>query len=390
MHKQVCHISYNHDAFDDRIYWKELVALKEAGYECTHICVGEEDKEFISAEGIQIIQVKRENNQSNIWLRRLKYLLSQKSPMLNLILAKAIAIKASVYHYHDLQLNALVKPLKKQSWKPVIIYDSHEAYHLLLLEGKKPNILKTLLVKIIALWEIKNAKNCNYIITTDDYTLQYFKRKAPNVPSAIIHNYSYFEIDETKPKSYKYDFIYTGLLNKERGLYEMGELIASLKKDRPAISLLLIGSFEDERIESSFKKFVEKNNLQENLFIHHHVEFSLISKYYTESKIGLGLFHPTPKYITFLPIKLFEYMAFGLPMIFSNQGQAAQIIKDEKSGVLVDVSNSHSILEAAKKLLDDKKLYQEMSVNGKTAVSSRYSWQKEKIKLIKIYESIDQ
>ena len=54
----VCHLSFNHSAFDDRIYWKELLCLQRAGYKAVHICVGKDAADYISAEGIRIISIK--------------------------------------------------------------------------------------------------------------------------------------------------------------------------------------------------------------------------------------------------------------------------------------------------------------------------------------------
>src|SRR5215204_1294449 len=103
MKKRVCHISYNHQPFDDRIYWKELLTLQEAGYEAIHICVGDENRDFITAEGIHTIQVKRVVSTTNIWLMRIRHILFGKNETIKAIFEAAKKLKAAIYHYHDLQ-----------------------------------------------------------------------------------------------------------------------------------------------------------------------------------------------------------------------------------------------------------------------------------------------
>ena len=135
--KLVCHISFNHSPFDDRIYWKELLSLKEAGYETVHIAVGDDDLDFVSEEGIRIIVIKK----VILFKRFTKYPLLSKALQalfirkgtINAIFKVAKSLAASIYHYHDLQINAIAKALKNLPNKPKLIYDAHEAYQLLIV-----------------------------------------------------------------------------------------------------------------------------------------------------------------------------------------------------------------------------------------------------------------
>ena len=109
--KLVCHISFNHSPFDDRIYWKELLSLKEAGYETVHIAVGDHDSDFISEEGVRIIIIKKEVLFKPFakfpFLNKALQALFYKKGTINTILKIAASLNASVYHYHDLQVNAI-------------------------------------------------------------------------------------------------------------------------------------------------------------------------------------------------------------------------------------------------------------------------------------------
>jgi glycosyltransferase involved in cell wall biosynthesis len=89
-----------------------------------------------------------------------------------------------------------------------------------------------------------------------------------------------------------------------------------------------------------------------------------------------------------MPIKLFEYMAFGLPVIFSDQGPSARIIKEANCGLLVNTNNIESVVEAMRALIANKELYFLLSENGKKAVATKYNWEKEKHKLLAIYNQL--
>src|SRR5687767_15622934 len=118
----VCHLSFNHNAYDDRIYWKELMALKDAGYEAVHIAVGGEPADFISEQGIRIIIVKRKTKSNHPLFNRLLQWIWKKDSTAAAVLDKARELRAALYHYHDLQLNAIARQLKELPHQPMVIY----------------------------------------------------------------------------------------------------------------------------------------------------------------------------------------------------------------------------------------------------------------------------
>lgn len=387
----ICHLSFNHGAFDDRIYWKELVSLKKAGYQPVHIAVGTEASDFISKEGIRIIIIRRRKKSKVAWLNRLIQAVVWKGTTLEAIFHVARLVQAAVYHYHDLQLNALTRQLKALPQKPKVIYDAHEAYHLLMLElvPKQPwqQLYHRMFINRAKAWERSAAGFCDHIFVTDPYSLQYFSSVVPKVPVSLLHNYSYFLPDDGVLTP-EYDIIYTGLMNRSRGIILILQAVLLLKKQFSGIKLLLIGPFEQEEFKNTVQTLVRESGLSENVCVHDPVPFSEIQAFYKKSRIGMGIFLPTPKYRTFIPIKLFEYMAFGLPVVFSDHGPSADLIRESRCGLLVDPLNPQAICHAITRLLNDEGLYRQMREAAKSAVAHRFNWDKEKEKLIGVYEGM--
>ena len=395
--KLVCHISFNHSPFDDRIYWKELLSLKEAGYETVHIAVGDHDSDFISEEGVRIIIIKKEILFKPFakfpFLNKALQALFYKKGTINSILEVAASLCASIYHYHDLQINAITKALKNLPHKPKLIYDAHEAYHLLIKEvnSSKPSqlFIKKIASQFIPKWEISKAAHCDYIITTDTYTNKYFEKNLPSIPHIIIYNYSYFLNTHHKATEKKYDFIYSGLLSETRGIKEMVLSIHKCISTSPKIKLLLIGVFNDEAFKEQITTLIKQLNLENNVIVKPSVPFQQMNYYYTISRIGLCLLYETRKYSTAVPIKLFEYMAFELPVIFSNHGPSSKIINEENCGLLVDYRDINAIYSAMQKLLLNNELSKQLGENGKGAVIKKYNWKREKDKLLTVYSSLN-
>lgn len=86
------------------------------------------------------------------------------------------------------------------------------------------------------------------------------------------------------------------------------------------------------------------------------------------------------------PLRLYEYMACGLPIVSTKVGEPAHVLEDG-AGLLVD-SNMESISNGIIKLIEDKKLAEEIGAKGRKLVEGKYNWQKLGESLVTYYESI--
>lgn len=114
-----------------------------------------------------------------------------------------------------------------------------------------------------------------------------------------------------------------------------------------------------------------------------------VNKLYGSSRAGIVIYQPADNHIASQPIKMFEYMAAGLPVIASNFPLWKQIIEENECGVCVDPTNASDVKNACEKLLHDPQLGQKMGKNGRNAVISKYSWASEEQKLINLYREIE-
>jgi glycosyltransferase involved in cell wall biosynthesis len=185
-----------------------------------------------------------------------------------------------------------------------------------------------------------------------------------------------------------YDAIYSGTVSALRGIYEIVHAVYFIKQYRSAIKVIVIGGFNSERLKHRILSLIKKYNLADNLIIHPPVPFEEISSFYSNSKIGLCLFHPIKLYKNAVFIKTFEYMAFGLPVIGSNFGNIAHYIESADAGITVDFLQPAAIGNAIIKILDSHGLYEKYSNNGVSAVREKYNWQSEESKLLGFYQKM--
>lgn len=155
-------------------------------------------------------------------------------------------------------------------------------------------------------------------------------------------------------------------------------------KKIPDVELKLAGKFGNNKtydtaksIESwkkvDFLGFVDRNQIKEIL---------------SSSKVGLVVLHPKINFIDSLPIKMFEYMAAGIPVIASNFPLWEDIINKNKCGICVDPLNVKEITEAIQWIFDNPEEAKKMGENGRKAVEDKYNWEEESKKLIALYNNI--
>jgi len=379
-----------HDLFDDRIYWKMAVSLRERGYDVYYLLIGDEVKKGITKEGIKYEILKIKTFSKN---RYLNFILKNLNPNNNYkkLLDKAKEINADVYHFHDLWINKIGKRLKLLPQKPSVIYDVHDPFAINIKDyvGGQSKIkwLINLYADYIDHWEKRCAKQYDFIITTEENVRDRFRKVLPVEKVNVIYNYTYLhEYRKDMPK--KYNLIYCGGITKFRGAIEIIEAVRILKQDFKDLKMIFLGPIFLKELKEKMIGLIKKYDLTDNIIIKNSVSYHEVIWYYNQSKIGLGIFLPIKTHKIILQIKIFEYMAMGLPIVGSNFGHINDYILKDKVGITVNPTNPEKIAEAVKELLQNEELYNEFKTNGINAVEKKYTWSIMENKLFSIYDKL--
>jgi len=391
---KVCMISCTHNLYDDRIYWKEALSLKNHGYDVYHIGVGTENKEFISEYGIKLILVRRIIYFNNPVIDKLFHNLIPGKNVYKKILKVAADIKADVYHLHDLQLNRIGKQLKSLRHEPKVIYDVHEPFPPSIRYSYATNILEKIIKILHSLyvyhWELKCSKLYDFIITTEENVYHKFKNHIKNNRVDIIYNYTDFSLkNENIPFiNREYDAIYCGGITAIRGIFQIIEAARIAKQKSRNLKFLIIGPVLERNLKPKIISLINEHRLSKNVILKDRVPYNRISTFYNKSKIGLAIFLDNPINHIILPIKMFEYMAFGLPVVCSNFGHLLKYTTRNNTGIPVNPQNPIEIYDAIVKILDNKSLYEKYKNNCLKASKVKYDWSLMDKKLKDIYSRI--
>lgn len=387
---RICFLADKHELYDDRIYWKMAVPLKRLGWDVYYYLIGAEADQGTTDEGIHFQILKVKTFSAN---RYLNFLLKRMNPRNNykILFQMASDLKADIYHFHDLWINKIGGRLKRLPHRPVVFYDAREPYaddYRSYLSGSG---LKNAVIGIFAgitdRWEKKKARKYDLIIANEEGVRDDFRRALGDDRSIVLYNYvdaNLFKIDSSEIKK-EYDFIYCGGVNEHRGIDVCIKALAALSEDFPASNMLVIGRYFPENYKKDLASLIRSLNLQGRVVLHDPVDHVKLPDLYMRSRIGLCVLAPIKTFERSLPIKLFEYMSFGLPIIGTRIGHIDRILEQDRTGITVDYFDMEELTRAMKELLIDDKLYDKMSANGRNATIERYNWQTEFDTLIKHY-----
>ncbi len=372
----VCVVSTVHPALDHRIFHKEAISLKKAGYPLTVIAQHHKKE---SIEGIQILPLRRPGN------RFFRFLfLGYKAYKL------ALKQRAAIYHFHDPEFLPWSVMLKARCGAN-IIYDIHEfVAGQILHKTWIPQFLRKPFSFLYQCFEKFFLSKVDVLLLAEhSYTAVYAKHKK----SIVIRNYPRIPQEEharAKPLSMKPPhLIYVGWVAKERGIFEILEATRIAAQKFPHIELTVIGRIHEDLLET-INEMLGKRKLKDHVTILGHLPHPDAISKIRSANIGLCILHPIPNYLGSISTKIFEYMSYGIPIIISNFPSWKKIIEASGAGFAVDPKNPGGIAQSIDYLITHPHEAWEMGERGRKAVLKNYNWEREEKKLLHVYSALEE
>ncbi|MCJ7570339.1 MAG: glycosyltransferase family 4 protein [Candidatus Thermoplasmatota archaeon] len=175
--------------------------------------------------------------------------------------------------------------------------------------------------------------------------------------------------------------LFLGNLTKTKGLHVLMESLNIVKKDIPNVKCIV-------GLDMPIKKnFLEKFNLSNNVILLGITDN--MPQIMSAIDIFISPFLNTNGPADY-PLSILEAMAIGKPIIASNVGGIPEIIKNGKTGLLVEPDDANSLSKAILFLLSDRKKMRKMGAEGSYFIENHFSSKKIAKKLEKIYTEIKQ
>ena len=178
---------------------------------------------------------------------------------------------------------------------------------------------------------------------------------------------------------------YFGHLYPGRGI----EIIKAMAEARPDILFLVFGGNDSDVAQQ------RADNKLSNLHFLGHIPHPtirqvmvavdiLLMPYQTSVSIGLAG-HDTARWMS--PMKMFEYLASGVPIISSDLPVLREVLEDCRNALLVAPDNPDAWVSAVDRLVNDPKLARRLGDTGHADYLARYTWDQRAHSLLAVAEA---
>lgn len=363
------HLTSVHSRYDVRILLKECITLANAGNN-VFLLVADGMGDELYQNLVSILDVGKPKNRQD------RILSTSKK-----IYAKAHAIDADIYHIHDPELLSVGLKLKKAGKK--VIYDAHEDFPKdILTKHYIPTVVRKPMSFFSYHYERYIAKKLDGVVAATSFIKEKFLSYGIN--TIDVNNYpklnEFSSIDNDWQKKQNYA-CYVGGLANVRGIREIVDAMSFTTTNS---RLYLAGNF----IENDLEEYVKKSDGWEKVDELGWLNRKDILKTLESSKVGLVTLYPTITYLDALPVKMFEYMGAGIPVIASNFPLWKEIIDDNQCGLCVDPLDSREIAKAIDYIISHHFESKQMGENGRQAILTKFNWEIEEQKLLLFYQQI--
>jgi len=360
-----------HPPFDVRIYHKECRSLANAGYDVTLIAPHTEN------ENINGIRIKAIPKYVNRYRRMLYGTLT--------VYGVARTVNAELYHFHDPELIPVGLLLRMEGKR--VLYDIHEDLPGTL--SYKPYIhtwIRKPLEKLLDIGERFASHFFSGLIVANPMGVYRFRK---HTRLALVQNFPLmeeFDVANTNPKPPLYEnyVTYVGMrITRARGAEEIVRAIGLLP-ERLGVRMKLVGNIEPPELLHTLSQMPGWE----------HTDYlgtlgrQGVADVVRHARAGLVLLHPEPNYVTSQPVKLYEYMGAGIPVIASDFPVLRSFVEEARCGILVDPLNPRQIADAIQYLWTHPQEAEEMGERGRQAIRTQYNWANEEKELLRLYRQL--
>lgn len=293
----------------------------------------------------------------------------------------ALLRPAALYHFHDPELLPWAWLLLLR--RVPVVYDVHEDYSLA-IEHKRhlPAVVRRRGGHLLHLLERFLSWPFSVVIAEQCYAGRFPEAHAVlNYPRRELLDF----VPAHAPQANR--LLYTGNITRSRGALELAWCV----RDIPDLELTLAGHCAPElaaelRSVAGVAGAGRLHILGEGQYL----PFDQIAALYSWRTwlAAVVLVPPSPHYREKHLTKFFEYMAVGLPIICTDVPAWRALIQEQGVGLCVDPKDTAAVAGALRYLKQHPEQAREMGRRGRELVRTRYNWEGQAQKLLRMYQSL--
>ena len=355
---KVCHITTVHPPSDVRIFHRECKTLVSYGYKVSLVVPYNKDE---MVDGVYIRSIIGSNNR----IKRVFLTIWQAY-------FKALKENAIIYHFHDPELipiGFLLKILHKK----IVVYDVHEHYSEIVMQ-RLPKFLQNSLVKRFLKFILEKVPTKIFDLLVFPTSSLMYEYNATSKGVVLINLPSKYDCD-TFPFPWEermYDIVFVGTISPPRMRF-LVEVAIELAQFIPKFKWLLVG-IPSSTIIWMFENY-DRYFLEDYFTFVPRVPFNEVLEYLKRSRIGFN-YHPIEKrFEVSIPMKVFEYMAVGLPVVTSSLPELENLLTNKKHVFMINSQKSIDFAKSILSLLQKPKEAEVLGTSAQRYIQEYLNWE---------------
>lgn len=370
----VCYLTIAHPAKDARLFYRIVRPLAEKGCAVTLIAPEpfEDDLVRMSPWNPVIAAARRPKR-------------------LALALRAALAERADVYSFHDPDLILVGLILKVLRPSAAVVYDALEDYpSMMLVKYWLPKPLRPAVAWATHMMNLVAGRCLDGVMTADPHVQQDFQRVAAH--KTIVHyNFpplSVFTPPPDVPSGVRADLVYIGGMSDRTGMFILLDALVMLAQRGIKPSVRLAGYTDGETGFAALQEGIRSRGLSDQVELRGKLPYTHVPAWICSGRIGLVALQPIAKFMKNIPTKLFEYWAYGLPVIASDLPPIRPFLSDGKNGLLFDPTSAADLARTIEWLMHHPHEGEMMGRYGQEQVASHWNNERQMEGLVNFYKRI--
>jgi glycosyltransferase involved in cell wall biosynthesis len=370
--KIICILTSGHPPFDERIFWKFGITLQENNFDV--LIISSTENLTLERNGIQFKCFEGNDLSKDKKVDQFYKLLIEYNPDAIICCEPLPIISANKY-----------KRLNNRMLR--IILDVTEFYPHQKTLNQFSGVMRIMKYIQLSLFNIYISNIVDRIITGETNKQKLYKVIAPFKKKSIITYYApkkYFKFNELKINN-ELVFCFLGEQTEERGFFRFLEVISQLSHSiNLRIKIILIGSsLVNQNVQNQLLKSLIDS---EKVVIEHlpRIDYCDLGSILNKSHFFIDLREINKIFDKSLPIRIFDYLACGRPIIFSNLNSLNEFDNLAPFVYLVDPFSVNKVVRIIVEYLNNPELYYEHCRQARKSFEGKYNWELIESKLLEV------
>jgi glycosyltransferase involved in cell wall biosynthesis len=200
------------------------------------------------------------------------------------------------------------------------------------------------------------------------------RSKVRVIPNGVDLDLFQEPIDRLSPQTVKrldgrFVIAFLGSLKPWHGIKQLLQAFARLRSTVPSAHLLVIGEGPMlKEIETAARRLGP-----DTVTLCGAVPHEEVPAWLARADVGVAPYPELPGFY-FSPLKIVEYLAAGLPVVASGIGQIVDLVKHERTGLIVPPGDPGALAEALARLYADRRLRARLGRRARERARQRHGW----------------